>query len=233
MMKQFFLGWDALKRLGPLQVPLLLNLLVLLPYLLLTLYIKLTTALHQYTGGLLSRRLGIELLTTLFSEPVPAVPYLGLFTETAEIVWCVPVSICFFSLSLPMMPPGKRRFLLLCGLLMSLLLVDDIFRVTLLLRVLLGVPKMIGYLVYGIFGAVIALKFWRQIGSGPYLLLIVSGLLLGISGSVEFLPIPGIGTPIMLEDGFKLLGLLNITIYFWQVCRGAILRATPSVSSGV
>ncbi|MEO0457912.1 MAG: hypothetical protein AAF152_15215 [Cyanobacteria bacterium P01_A01_bin.114] len=225
------LFWNPLQRLGSFKVPLLLNLVVLLPYLLLTLYIKLTTLLHQYNGGILSRRLGIELLTTLFSEPVPAVPYMGLFTEATEIVWCVPVSICLFSLSLPMVPLGKRRFLFACAGLMTLLLLDDIFRVTLLLRILLGVPKTIGYLIYGGIGATIAVKFWRQISGGPYIFLIASGLLLGISGSVEFLPIPGIGTPIMLEDGFKLLGLLNITIYFWRICRGAIMRsASPPLT---
>ena len=72
------------------------------------------------------------------------------------------------------------------------------------------------------YAGAIALYFWRTIVTTPYrLLLLASGLLI-ISAAADFLPISGIGTPIMLEDGTKLLGLVNLTLYIWRSAQQAL-----------
>lgn len=209
---------------------LLLNLAVILPFGLLTAYIKLSTLLNGYSGGrTLRRSAGIELLITLFSEPY-SIPYEGILTEISEIVWCFPIALCFFTASL-LNQRQLRRYLLCLGTFLALLLVDDAFRVTLILHFALDLPKVLMYALYSAIGVAIATCFWRTILTTPYVLLVLAGGLLMISAAADFLPISGIGTPIMLEDGTKLLGLVNLTLYCWQSAKSALARSLPALSA--
>lgn len=200
---------------------LLLNLAVILPFTLLTGYIKLSTLLNGYSAGrTLRRSTGIELLITLFSEPY-TLPYEGILTEISEIVWCFPIALCFFTASL-VSHQKLRPYLICLSMLLTLLLMDDAFRVTLILHVLLSMPKMVSYGLYVGFGVAIATYFHRTIRQTPYRWLLLATGLMAISALADFVPIPGIGTPIMLEDGTKLLGLVNLTIYVWQTSKSAL-----------
>ncbi|MEA5463857.1 hypothetical protein [Leptothoe sp. PORK10 BA2] len=216
----------ALYRLGHViqahRTALLLNLAVILPFTLLTGYIKLSTLLNGYSAGrTLRRSTGIELLITLFSEPY-TLPYEGILTEISEIVWCFPIALCFFTASL-LRHTKLRQYLICLSLLLTLLLMDDAFRVTLILHILLSVPKMVSYGLYVVFGVAIATYFHRTIRQTPYRWLCLATGLMGISALADLTPIPGIGTPIMLEDGTKLLGLVNLTIYVWQSSKSALI----------
>lgn len=196
----------------------LLNLAVILPFTLLTGYIKLSTFLNGYSAGrTLRRSTGIELLITLFSEPY-TLPYDGILTEISEIVWCFPIALCFFTASL-LRHQKLRQYLICLSILLTLLMIDDAFRITLILHVLLSVPKMVNYGLYVGFGIAIATYFHRTILQTPYRWLLLATGLMAISAIADFVPIPGIGTPIMLEDGTKLLGLVNLTIYVWRLAR--------------
>jgi hypothetical protein len=223
---------QTLRSLSRFRLPILGNLLVALPFLLLTAYIKLSTLLNGYSAGRTLRRdRGIELLVDLFSEPY-TLPHEGLFTKVSEVFWCFPVALCFFSASLMTLRFSQsklKQYLLACGLFCSLLLTDDLFRITLILHVNMAVPKAFMYALYGLCGGGIFVYFWRQIKRTPYGYLLLTALLMCISGLADFLPIEGTGTPIMLEDGTKLLGVLNLSIYFWQVCSRAITKSYPSV----
>ena len=203
---------------------LLLNLTVLLPFALLTFYIKLSTVLNGHSGGrTLRRSTGIDLLITLFSEPY-SIPYEGMLTEISEIVWCFPIALCFFSASLSRHRP-LRRYLICFGTFLALLLVDDAFRITLILNSLLDIPKVLMYGFYSAVGVAIAAYFWRTILTTPYVLLMIAGSLLTLSAAADVLPINGIGTPIMLEDGTKLLGLVNLTLYCWKSAKSAVVQS--------
>ncbi|ESA36056.1 hypothetical protein N836_08735 [Leptolyngbya sp. Heron Island J] len=209
---------------------LLLNLTVILPFALLTAYIKLSTVLNGYSGGrTLRRSTGIDLLITLFSEPY-SIPYEGILTEISEIVWCFPIALCFFSASL-LHHRQLRRYLMYFGTFLALLLIDDAFRITLILHFLLDIPKVLMYGLYSAAGVAIATYFWRTILTTPYGLLAIAGSLLTLSAAADFLPISGIGTPIMLEDGTKLLGLVNLTIYCWQSAKSAVVQSLPDTST--
>lgn len=208
------------------RTALLLNLAVILPFGLLTGYIKLSTLLNGYSSGrTLRRSVGIDLLITLFSEPY-AIPYEGILTEVSEIVWCFPIALCFFTASL-VSHRKLRNYLICVSILLALLLLDDAFRITLILHFLLSIPKVLPYTLYVVIGILILTYFQYTILQTPYRWLILAIGLMSISAISEFIPIPGIGTPIMLEDGSKLLGLVNLTIYIWRLAREVL--TTPTV----
>lgn len=167
---------------------------------------------------------GIQLL---FTDPFDH-PYSGLLTGVSEILWCATVTVCAFSFFL--ISKGKprrytKRFLLASALFLSVLLIDDRFRITLMLVSYFGVPKALMLVLYGMATVIYAAAFWRRIRTTSYTPLILAILLFVISGLADLLHLPGLGTPAMLEDGTKLLGNLNLALYFWYVCQQEVWRA--------
>ncbi|MBD2577588.1 hypothetical protein [Oscillatoria sp. FACHB-1406] len=203
---------------------LFLNSLILVPLLALAAYIKFA---GLYNPDQHSRR--VQVLIRLFDEPFWAYqPYLGLLTNISELLWCISATVCLFSFFLLKALRERRKadyFILYAGILLAILLIDDMFRITLMLALFAKVPKVVMYSIYG--GAAIAygLYFWRRILLTPYVLLILSGFLFVLSALADSTHFQGTGTPIMLEDGTKFLGILNIAIYFSRVCTQEIARS--------
>ncbi|MEP0864941.1 hypothetical protein NDI37_10715 [Funiculus sociatus GB2-A5] len=164
----------------------------------------------------------------IFADPFSIKrPYYGFLTSVSEIIWCIGATTCLFSFSLlkSIHPKRKGNLFILCSALgLFALLADDLFRITLILNGTAGVPKIVMYLVYGVGAIAYGFLFRHRLVSTPYILLLVGGLLFAISCIVDVLPIQGQGTPAMLEDGTKLLGIINITFYFWHVCCDEILH---------
>ncbi|MBD2744097.1 hypothetical protein [Coleofasciculus sp. FACHB-1120] len=174
---------------------------------------------------------GIEFL---FADPFSIRrPYYGLLTSVSEVLWCLSGTVCLFSFTLlnTIYPNRKANLFVLCSAIgIFVLLADDLFRITLILRDVARIPKGVMYLVYGTGAIAYGLCFWRKLLSTPYVLLIVASILFGISGLVDTLHIQGHGAPVMLEDGTKLLGILNIAFYFWHVCRQEIIKRKYGIS---
>jgi len=173
---------------------------------------------------------GIELL---FDDPFsPQKPYAGFLTGISEILWCLTAAICAFSFSLlKSIYRRPDRFIFCSALGIGILLVDDLFRLTLILNSLAGVPKILMYLIYATGAIAYSCCFRRRILSSPYVLLLIASGLFIFSSLVDITPLSGYGAPAMLEDGTKLLGLLNIALYFWSVCRQAVLRALSPLAA--
>jgi hypothetical protein len=113
------------------------------------------------------------------------------------------------------------------ALVMLLLFFDDRFRLTLLLCAFFGACKVVKLSVYSIYGLLIisyALVFGRTIRQTPYLPLLLAFFLFGFSSAIDIAPIGGRGIRAMLEDGTKLIGLINLTIYFWWICQQEIQK---------
>ena len=178
-----------------------------------------------------SKGRGVE---RLFSDPFDDHTfYLGWLTGVSEILWCVIIAICAFTLSLlPPLRHQSRRFLRASALLLSILFFDDRFRLTLIISALankIGVSSTIVeigiYFLYGSLLVIYIRQFWKIIRRTPYLPLIVGFLLFVFSSVVDLTPIYSPGTHAMLEDGSKLLGQINIALYFWYVCKLEVQRA--------
>ncbi|NEP17894.1 MAG: hypothetical protein F6J97_13480 [Leptolyngbya sp. SIO4C1] len=178
--------------------------------------------------------LRVEFLTKLFEESfLPTEPYVGLLANVSEILWCGTAVTCWFSYRLVQRLGGSSRqtgqYLLFSAVLISLFLLDDTFRVTLILALLAGVPKLVMYSLYGAAVVVYAKLFWQKILKTPYLLMLSSVALLVVSALADVAHLPGSGTPILMEDGTKLLGILNIGLYFYQVCQDEVLRSRQAI----
>ncbi|MEG4026656.1 MULTISPECIES: hypothetical protein [unclassified Microcoleus] len=163
----------------------------------------------------------------LFRDPFNYVfPYEGLLTGVSEILWCIPVAICAFTFGVLRQKDPRSRagiFLFFSALLMGVFFLDDRFRMTLILSTL-GISKKLVYLCYGSAVFFYGVKFWRYIKTTPYLSLVAAFLLLAISRFADPLKLPSEGVHEILEDGIKLLALLNLAMYFWHVCHQEIWR---------
>lgn len=182
-----------------------------------------------YAKVFASEKGGGFVFSALFDQPPPD-PRLniGFLTKVTQVLWGLPAIICAFSFSLLRSITFKRKadWFILCSALLTLaLLIDDHFRVGTILHSYAGVPKVLTYSVYGIATLTYGTFFWRRLLVTPYVLLLIAGVLFAISVGTDLLPLKGVGTPVMLEDGTQLLGQLNISLYFWQVCRQEIMRS--------
>ncbi len=163
----------------------------------------------------------------LFSDPFNFwFPYEGILTGVSEVLGCLSVAICAFTFGvLRQKAPGSRAaiFLFFSALLLGVIYLDDRFRMTLIMS-RLGISKKLIYLCYGTAVFLYGVKFWRYIKTTPYVPLVVAVLLFAISRLEDILDTPNQGLHAMLEDGTKLLALLNLSLYFWHVCHQEIGR---------
>ncbi|MEO0826208.1 MAG: hypothetical protein AAFY67_11180, partial [Cyanobacteria bacterium J06642_9] len=53
---------------------------------------------------------------------------------------------------------------------------------------------------------------------------LIALVLLIISGISDVAKLPGKGTPALLEDGTKMLAILNVCIYYWGICEQTLFR---------
>ena len=198
----------------------ILNSLCVLLFLLLLIYVRYT---DQGSGD------RVQVVSRLFRESFNfEYPYIGLLTSLSEVLWCISASICLFSFTVTKITSPRQRnnwFLLFSAIALITLLVDDIFRLTLMASFYLGIPKLLMYAVYGTFFIFYALMFSKRVLKTPYLLLLISLFLFALSGMTDIIHLEGRGAPIILEDGTKLLGLLNLALYFWQVCQQEITNS--------
>ncbi len=163
----------------------------------------------------------------LFSDPFNyGSPYEGILTGVSEVLWCVAVITCAFTFGVLRQKKARSRveiFLLFSALLLGFLFIDDRFRITLILSSL-GVSKKIIYLSYASCIFIYGIKFWRFIITTPYLPLIAAFILFAISRFEDVFTAKTLGMHAMLEDGTKLLALVNLALYFWHVCHQEIWR---------
>jgi hypothetical protein len=165
-----------------------------------------------------------ENIENLFSDPFNiGIYYLGWFTGVSEILWCTAIAICLFTIGLlPNFSRQSKQFLFVSALLMALLYFDDRFRLTLILSAFFGTYIKVKTIVYSFYGLVLigyGIKFWSTIKQTPYFPLLFSFVLFAFSSAVDITPLSSRGLHAMLEDGTKLIGLINLTAYFWYICR--------------
>jgi hypothetical protein len=196
-----------------------LNGLMLLLFLALTVYVKF------WSSG--------QVVETLFGSPFfREHPHLGMLTTVSNLLLCVSAVVCAFSFGLlrTVQPKGKANWFLFCSAaIITVILLDRMFRITIILYVFRDIRKLLLFLLYGSTALCYGLAFWKKIRSTPYILLIGAGGLLVFGGLVDLAHLPGEGTPAMLEDGSTLLASLNVALYFWVVCRQEIWQTLRSI----
>ncbi len=173
--------------------------------------------------GIIYRGVGGRVIITLFQESFAQKrPYQGLLTGASEILWSLAAGILWFTFSYiktkhPSATQYVQKSILYLCLLITLFLLDDNFRITLMLSFYFKIPKILIYSFYATLLISYVIKSSRFILKTPYLFLALSVLLLFLSSLADVMHPQGQGLPIMLEDGTKFIGILNLLIYCWKV----------------
>ena len=110
-------------------------------------------------------------------------------------------------------------------------MVDDFFLLHEdLFRHYLPLPESLIYSVYGVLAMTLLIRYRRAILASEYVLLLLAILLLGLSVAVDVLQhmiskeqYRAFGGYV-LEDGFKLAGILTWMIYFTRYCYGLLKK---------
>jgi hypothetical protein len=159
-------------------------------------------------------------------------PFAGVVSNVGVLLWCASAAICLFSWSILRYGNSERgpsNFLGYSGLMTVVLLLDDLFLFhEVIFPHYLGIPEQITIIVYGslVFYWVIAFKTF--ILETEYLILLTAFTFFGLSLLVDVFQYriePFLGDwRILLEDSFKLLGIVGWCGYLSRCCFFEIRR---------
>jgi hypothetical protein len=163
-------------------------------------------------------------------------PYTGLVSTLGILLWCGAVSICFFSAYLLKISQKSnfkwQVFFLFSAYIMLWLLIDDLFQLhenfsTLLFGAEVNIAQtnkplqhLLETIVFGIYGSLFALYifyFRKLIYQTDLLVLILALLFFAISIVIDVL-FEGMKGDYILEEGFKLLGIISLLTYYIRAC---------------
>ena len=173
----------------------------------------------------------------LFLDPAASVGapfYLGLFSQLGVLLWCATAAICLFT-SFVLRWTGRRGDfvgLLLCfGLLTALFTLDDLFMLhEVVFPTYLYVPEPVVLGLYGALTLGCLARFRRTILKTEYGLLVVAMGLLGSSLTLDLLPF-GRLYELVLEDGFKFMGIVTWNVYFVRTSLTLAISPTEALPS--
>ncbi len=160
--------------------------------------------------------------------------YTGLFSQVSNLLWGATAAICLFSATLIGKQNVKQNdrtflFLLLSGLLSIQLLLDDLLQLhEKFSRVLYGnqaaisgadqsFSEMVIYVVYAVLFFLFVFAFRKLLLSSKPLFLLLAATFFGLSTIIDMTPESLFGHH-LLEESFKLLGIVSWFTYFFRVC---------------
>lgn len=205
----------------------------LVPYLLSLYIVPLLLLVASVAASLLSG----STIADFLRDPAATMerhPFIGMVSNAGVLLWTATATICLFSWSIIRHSRNQKPFavfLFYSALLTVLLLLDDLF---LLHEVVfpdyLGIPEKLVYIAYGSLALFWAVKLQKCIRETEYLILLTSFAFFGLSVFIDMFEHPiksvfGGGNTLLLEDGFKLLGIAGWFGYFLRLCLN-LLRAS-------
>ncbi len=147
-------------------------------------------------------------------------PFTGVISNIGILFWCSTSAVCFFVSALQFKKGNiaAGRFLLFSGLLTSALLFDDLFMFhEYVLPKLLHIPQYVTYLGYLVLVLIYFIKFRSEILRANYVILLIACIFFSLSILSDIF-LPQRGLEFLLEDGFKLFGIVTWTIFFLRIC---------------
>lgn len=155
--------------------------------------------------------------------------YIGILSNLSVLVWAAAATVCFFSYTLVRNRAATGRhawFLLSGGFITVMLLLDDFFMFhEVVFPEYIGVPENLVYVIY--ISIVLWFLVWYRsiILQTDFLLLALAGTAFGLMVVMDILeyinPLPGF---YLLEDGFKLFGIVSWAAYFISVGARQVMR---------
>ncbi len=162
----------------------------------------------------------VDLFTRDPAALFDASPFIGVISNIGILFWCSTATVCFFSSTLQVTHGSKivAKFLIYSGLLTSLLLFDDLFMLhETVFPDILHIPEKVVYLVYLVLVISYFIKFRDSILQTEYVVLFLACTFFGLSVISDVL-LPQEGMEFLIEDGFKLFGIVTWFIYFSRTC---------------
>jgi len=159
--------------------------------------------------------------------------YFGAISNIGILFWCSAVAICFFSFRL-LREIGRNKefslFFLFSGGITSILLLDDLFLLhEEVFPNYLNIPEKLVFVGYGMIISLYLVKLRKIILKTEFLFLILAFGFLGLSVIIDLLPFAtrwlGNQGELLLEDSFKLMGIISWFTYFARVGVAQLKRA--------
>jgi len=143
--------------------------------------------------------------------------YVGFVSQVGLMLWAACVAVTLFAML--MLPDAThhtmKRFLLMAGIFTLFLALDDAFLLHEEVFPKFGIPELLVYIGYfGLFAAFLFV-FRRQFSTTPYVLLLTALVCFALSIGFDELPLERWNiNPFLIEDGFKLMGIMAWGLYF-------------------
>jgi hypothetical protein len=147
-------------------------------------------------------------------------PFTGVISNIGILFWCSTSAVCFFSSAIHSKKGNivVGKFLLFSGVLTSVLLLDDFFMFhEYVFPKILHIPENVSYLGYLALISIYFIKFRSAIFRSEYIILFIACIFFSLSIiSDVFLPQRDMG--FLVEDGFKLFGIVTWSIFLTRTC---------------
>lgn len=160
--------------------------------------------------------------------------YFGFLSNFGALIWAAAAAICFLGYIASRQrshPIGNSSFLLVSGLLTTLLLMDDFFLLhEEVIPIYLGIPEKLFVASYGLIILLYLIIYRNTVLKSEYPLLGSSFFFLGFSMGLDLVPfsIPG---RYIFEDGAKFLGIVTWLLYFGRMVLNEVRLNADSVDA--
>lgn len=167
-------------------------------------------------------------------------PFIGVVSNAGILLWTACACVCLVFRTLLRRHPGREEmasFLLYMGLATLLLMLDDLLLLhELIFPEWIGIPEKAVMAAYGMMMAFGIIRYRSCILKTEYLLLLIALGCFAASVAIDILHHPiqlaiGGGTCLLLEDGFKLLGIAGWFGYFLRTGLDALRIPEPPNSA--
>lgn len=147
-------------------------------------------------------------------------PFTGVLSNIGILFWCSTAAICFFGSAILWMnkSTNNSKFLLFSGMITLLLLLDDLFMLhEIMIPKYLHIPEAGVYAGYLIIVLIYLVKFREEILKAEYTLLNFALGFFALSLVTDFFS-DDKELKYLIEDGFKLLGIVTWFLFFVRTC---------------
>ena len=187
------------------------------------LIISFLTLFFLLVVGIISWRTNIPIMDftrdplSIMDAPV----YIGILSNLGILFWTAGAAICFFSAAIITYINHKSQafyFLLFGGIITMVLLCDDFFLFhEKVFPEYLNTSEIQAFIIYFLMIVVYLIFFRKKIMTTDFLILGISLLGFAISVTIDEIFVNHFTGKFLVEDGFKLLGILSWSTYFTRV----------------
>ncbi|MEW6720958.1 MAG: hypothetical protein AB1346_10960 [Thermodesulfobacteriota bacterium] len=157
--------------------------------------------------------------------------YYGILSNAGILLWCSAAVLCFFcSFALGKKDNEFRSYLLLSGIVTTVLMTDDMLQVhEHIFPNLLQIGETWVQLSYFLMIGAYSVVFFRKIVKTNFLFLIFAYMFFALSMYSDTLP-HGASGHFYIEDGSKFFGIFSWFAYFLQLCSKLVAERARPVS---